>query len=87
MMTPNEIAEEAIRRMNQKMTDKIFLIIENDRDLMREYLMTAKESSGGFDTVNQMIGKKVKDFYEFENGDEENYPVSKLIKTYTTHFK
>ncbi len=87
MMTPNEIAEEAIRRMNKKMTDKIFLIIENDRDLMQEYLLTAKESSGGFDTVNQMIGKKVKDFYEFENGDEENYPVSKLIKTYTTHFK
>jgi hypothetical protein len=85
MKTPNEIADEAIRRMNKKMTDEIFLIIQNDRDLMQEYLRAVE--SDGLDTVNRTIGKKVKDFYEFENGDEESYTLSKLIKTYTTHFK
>ncbi len=84
-MTPNEIAQEAIRRMNIKITDEIFLIIQNDRDLMQEYLRAVENN--GLDKVNQTIGKKVKDFYEFENGDIENNPLSTLIQTYTTHLK
>lgn len=85
MMTLNEIADEAIRKMNINMTDQIFLIIQNDRDLIQEYLRAVE--SEGLDKVNRTIGKKVKDFYGFENGDEDNRPMSKLIKTYTTHFK
>ena len=30
-MTPAEIAETAIKRMNKKITNEIFLIIQNDR--------------------------------------------------------
>ena len=84
-MTPNEIAEEAIRRMNIKITDEIFLIIQNDRDLMQEYLRAVENN--GLDKVNQIIGKKVKDFYELENGAIKNNPLCTLIQTYTTHLK
>jgi len=33
-MTFKEIASEAISRMNKRITNEIFLIIQNDRDLM-----------------------------------------------------
>ena len=33
-MNPEEIATEAIKKMNKKITNDIFLIIQNDRKLM-----------------------------------------------------
>jgi hypothetical protein len=31
-MAPKEIAEEAIKRLNKRITNEVFLIIQNDRD-------------------------------------------------------
>ncbi|MGA9047606.1 MAG: hypothetical protein WB588_01280 [Dehalococcoidia bacterium] len=80
-MTPNEIAEEAIRRMNRKITNEIFLIIQNDRELMHEYLRAVQ--SNGLDTVNQTIGKRVKTAYNLVNlNDRENNPSCTLIQSH-----
>ena len=80
-MTPNEIADEAVRRMNKKITNEIFLIIQNDRDLMKEYLRAVQEHT--LDTVNKMIGKKVKESYYLINVDErEDNPSCTLIQSH-----
>ncbi len=80
-MKPKEIAEEAIKRMNKRITNEIFLIIQNDRDLMREYLRSLETSS--LDTVNQTIGKEIKKAYGLVNINErEDNPSCTLIQSH-----
>ncbi len=80
-MNPGEIAEEAIGRLNKKITDEIFLIIQNDPRLMHEYLRAVEIS--GLDTVNKTIGKKVKTRYKLSNmNDRENRPSCTLIRSH-----
>lgn len=80
-MTPSEIAEEAIRRMNKKITNEIFLIIQNDRELMNKYLRAIEKD--GLDSVNQTIGKKVKASYGLVNiNDREDNPSCTLIQSH-----
>lgn len=80
-MTPNEIAEEAIKRMNKKITNEIFLIIQNNCDLMREYLRAVE--SHGLDPVNQIIGKKIKTSYGLINlSDRDDNPSCTLIQSH-----
>jgi len=80
-MKPQQIAKEAIRRMNKKITNEIFLIIQSNRDLMKEYLRAVE--SNGLDNVNQTIGKAVKKAYKLENiNDREDNPLCTLIQSH-----
>jgi hypothetical protein len=80
-MMPSEIADEAIRRMNKKITNEIFLIIQNDSNLMKNYLRAVE--SNGLDSVNQTIGKKVKISYGLANiNDREDNPSCTLIQSH-----
>lgn len=80
-MSPKRIAEEAIKRMNKKITNEIFLIIQNDRKLMQEYLRAVEKNT--VDVVNQKIGKVVKKAYVLTNVDDrEENPSCTLIKSH-----
>ncbi len=80
-MEPEKIAKKAIRKMNERITNEIFLIIQNDRDLMREYLRAIENSS--LDIVNQTIGKAVKSEYKLANmNDREDNPSCTLIQSH-----
>lgn len=80
-MVPNEIAEEAIKKMNKRITNEIFLIIQNDRELMKEYLRAVENNS--LDTVNQIIGKEVKKAYGLSNiNDRVDNPSCTLIQSH-----
>ena len=80
-MTPSDIAKEAIRRMNKQITNEIFLIIQNDRDLMSHYLRAVE--TGSLDNVNQTIGKIVKQTYNLVNAnDREDNPSCTLIQSH-----
>ena len=80
-MSPSQIAHEAIARMNKRITNEIFLIIQNDRKLMYEYLRSVE--ANGLDTVNQQIGKAVKNQYQLVNLDErEDNPSCTLIQSH-----
>ena len=52
-LAASEIADEAIRRMNKRITNEVFLTIQKDPDLMKEYLRAIQDS--GLDVVNQTI--------------------------------
>ena len=60
-MSPTEIANAAIAKLNRRITNEVFLTIQNDRELMLPYLRAVEEL--GLDTVNQQIGKAVKASY------------------------
>jgi len=82
-MTPAEIANAAIDCFNKRITNEVFLAIQNDRELMRDYLRTVEEH--GLDRVNQTIGKRVKEVYHLVNAnDRENDPSCTLIQTHQT---
>jgi len=80
-MTPKNIAQEAIKRMNKKITNEIFLIIQNDRKLMKEYLRLVEKK--GLNTVNQIIGKEVKNSFKLINiNNREDNPSCTLIQSH-----
>jgi len=80
-MNPEEIATSAIKRMNKKITNEIFLIIQSDRELMQQYLRAIEKF--GLDTLNQTIGKKVKEAYKLSNiNDREDNPSCTLIQSH-----
>lgn len=80
-MEPKEIAEKALKKMNKKITNEVFLTIQNDRDLMQEYLRIVEKK--GLDTVNQTIGKEIKKSYSLTNiNDRENDPSCTLIQSH-----
>jgi hypothetical protein len=67
---PIEIADAAIARLNRieiaplnrRITNEVFLTIQNNRELMYQYLRAVEEF--GLDTVNQQIGKEIKQIFE-----------------------
>ena len=79
-MSPTEIANAAIAKLNRRITNEVFLTIQNDRELMLPYLRAVEEL--GLDTVNQQIGKAVKASYQLVNDAErENNPSCTLIQS------
>lgn len=80
-MTSREVAEEAIGRLNEEITDRVFLIIQRDRDLMQNYLLAVQ--SEGRDVANRAIGKIVKERYNLKNAPRrEKEPDSTLIQSH-----
>lgn len=80
-MKPSQIAETAIAKLNKRITNEVFLIIQNNRELMYEYLRAVDRD--GLDTVNQAIGKAVKKAYQLTNiDDREDNPSCTLIQSH-----
>jgi hypothetical protein len=80
-MKPREIAQKAIRKMNKQITNEIFMIIQNNRELMYEYLRAVE--ADGLDSLNKIIGKEVKRAYHLTNiDDREDNPSCTLIQSH-----
>ncbi|MBU2492345.1 MAG: hypothetical protein KJ571_06930 [Bacteroidetes bacterium] len=76
-------AEKVLDKFSNEITDQVFLMIENNKELLQNYLEIV--SNEGLDNVNQTLGKKVKEYFKLENLEENQNPKSKLIKSYTVH--
>lgn len=80
-MNAKEIAQTAIGILNKRITNEVFLTIQNDRDLMLKYLRSVE--TNGLDVVNQTIGKEVKIAYNLTNADDrEDNPSCTLIQSH-----
>ncbi|MCL2261303.1 MAG: hypothetical protein FWC15_08135 [Fibromonadales bacterium] len=75
-----KFADKVISQMNKSITDEIFLLIQNDRNLMQEYLRLVQSET--LDAVNTQIGKRVKAKYGLTNDERNNEPLSTLIKSH-----
>lgn len=49
-MTTEEFAQKVINKFNEELTDLVFLYIENDTELMHDYLRLVSDKD--LDTVN-----------------------------------
>ena len=79
-MSVPTFAQKAISKFNKKITDEIFLLIQNDKDLMKEYLTLVHQHGQG--VVNMGIGKEVKKQFGLTNKDREKKPTSTLISSH-----
>lgn len=79
-MPVTDFATKAISQFNKKITDEIFLLIQNDHKLMKDYLKLVDKY--GHHTVNKGIGKAVKAQYKLNNKDREKKPTSTLISSH-----
>lgn len=64
-------------------TDCVFLEIENDADLMRQYNEIRNEI--GAPTVNALIGKIIKETWDLKDTGRCKVPKSRLIGSYEMH--
>jgi hypothetical protein len=84
-MAANEYAEKVVLDFMRNLTDHVFLNIQNNEELMREYQTQVNENS--LMEVNTAIGKKVKELFQLENDGVCSAPKSWLIKDFTFHKK
>jgi len=78
MNETDQLAEAAVSRINQRITDEVFLEIQGDRELMRTYLSLVEKN--GSSAVNRGIGKYVKRRFNLIDADRrEDAPKSTLI--------
>ena len=76
-------AEKVIKQFAERITDEVFLSIENDPKLMREYLLLVDGNS--LKAVNTTIGKKVKEKFKLDSSSvKQKQPKSKLILSHET---
>lgn len=66
----------------ETLTDKVFLMIQNDRELMHEYLKIIANSNS-VASVNSEIAKEIKKRFKLKNVNQRNFtPESFLIQTH-----
>lgn len=82
-MTTEEFAQKVINKFNEELTDLVFLYIENDTELMHDYLRLVSDKD--LDTVNKALGRKIKEKFDLDNLERTTKPKSKLIQSYTKH--
>jgi hypothetical protein len=82
-MSVEKYAEQVVINFIRDITDHVFVSIERDDNLMREYMSNVNLYE--LDSVNKAIGKKVRELLNLENDNENSEPKSRLIKTYTMH--
>lgn len=79
-----EMIELILRRIRrpypQDITDQVFLAIEHDPNLLRDYHYLA---DGDYATTNKMIGRFVEEITGLKVKGRCNEPVSSLIKSYS----
>ena len=84
-MNQNDYAEALVKDFIKEITDHLFLYIQHNDSVMREYMTNVNRY--GLDTLNKAIGDKVKTLLNLDNDDDgvNDKPKSYLIKTYTYH--
>jgi len=83
-MNQNDYAEALVKNFVKNITDYVFLSIQNDDSLMRDYQTNVNRY--GLDKVNMAIGEKIKTLLNLDNDEGKNdSPKSHLIKSYTFH--
>lgn len=84
MKQTESVAEDALKIIIEGITDHVFVVIQDNRELMQQYIDQVE--ANGKDTVNRTIGKYVKNRLNLTNLDErENAPQSTLIASYEKH--
>ena len=78
------LGRKAITAFTKRLTDEIFLFIDRDPALLKEYKEAVKTYSAH--SVNATLGKMIAEAYGLGNLQKESNPDSALLKRYTRHY-
>jgi hypothetical protein len=78
-MALNEFKEKVVTAFCEKITDKVFLMIQNDKELMHEYLHIVEENPP-LRTVNSAIANEIRRRFDLISIGESDNPESFLIQ-------
>ncbi len=79
-----DFKRKVVERFSQRITDYVFLMIQNDRELMGEYLHVIAQNKS-LANVNSQIAKEIKKSFNLENFDStktDYQPSSFLIQDF-----
>ncbi|MBR4804442.1 MAG: hypothetical protein IK032_07360 [Bacteroidales bacterium] len=77
-----KFCDKLFKAFEKQITDNIFCFIQNDKELMKNYLdLVAKQRNLGY--VNSQIAQKIAQRYGLNNTGIESVPTSNLIQTYS----
>ena len=79
-MEQKKFTEKVMDRFTKEITDQVFLFIQNDKELLREYLHLLNETK--LNSVNSNIAKAIKKRYNLTNLESKGEPKSLLILDY-----
>jgi len=82
-MNQNDYAEALVKGFIREITDHLFLSIQHNDELMRDYMTNV--NLYGLQDLNMAIGEKVKTLLGLENDGVNDKPKSNLIKKYSYH--
>ncbi len=72
---------ELFENFSSHITDQVFLTIQNDRNLMYQYLRLVEAQ--GLDNVNRSIGREISRHFNLTNAQDRNrQPLSTLIQSH-----
>jgi len=83
-MTLTEFREETLKRFTRDIVDQYFLYIENDKELLHEYLSILGRENGT-DETNQALELALKDYFGLNEEGENHSPKSNLIVSFTEY--
>jgi len=82
-MDINQFSKLVCDNFTNDITDRVFLTIENDRELLKKYLEIVAEN--GLIETNSHLGMFIKKYFDLNNNEECDTPKSKIIQSYTKH--
>jgi len=83
-MKLDEFCRKVLNKFSDSVTDQVFLMIQNDRELIKDYL--ALIAGGGQPhTINGELGKTIKSVFNLNNVGRCQHPQSPLIQSYERH--
>jgi len=79
-MKANDFYDKVITQFTDKLTDRMFLMIQSDRELMQDYLdlLSGKNRM----SLNGGLAKAIKKKFLLKDNDQSKTPDSTLIKSY-----
>jgi len=76
--------DRVLNKFANDITDRVFLMIQNDKELMQEYLGLLA-SSAKKDGLNSKVGEQIRVKFNLKNAGRCNDPKSTLIRSYERH--
>jgi hypothetical protein len=72
--------------VSEDITDRVFLMIERDEQLIQEYRGLARDDTARRG-LNSRIGRRIRERFSLKNLGRCHKPESRLIKSYERHAK
>ena len=79
-----DFIDKVLDRFAADISDRVFMMIQGDKELMREYLRFVRNGTD-YNTLNCELGKRINERFNLRNTGRCKEPQSALIESYEGH--